>query len=610
MKSKSLGFRLVFGGIVLVLLSLVIVGTDSYLSISGSLEKIAGIQSTQNAKSLAGMVQVFLEEELRIMSEISVRQTFVEAAEKASSGRAEEAKNEIAAAQRDLVAIHKKVGKNYESFFLTDSKGIIFVNHHGTSVSMNLGDRDYFLAAKAGKAAVGEVIISKQTGHPVMPMAVPLHGRSGEFVGAVVVAADVSVLCDKVTSLKLGKTGFASMLNKKGLIIAHPKKDLVLKADVSKEVGMEKIAAKMIGQQSGSEVYTYKGVKKVAGFAPVEMTGWSIFVAQDWDELLADAYAVRNRVLIVAVVLLLLAIIGITYFSRSITRPIEKVITGLTDASDQVAAASAQVASSSQSLAEGTSEQAASLEETSSSMEEMSSMTKQNADNAGQARSLMAEVKRIVAQVEDQMTQMNGAIQEVTKSSEETEKIIKTIDEIAFQTNLLALNAAVEAARAGEAGAGFAVVAEEVRNLALRAAEAAKNTSNLIENTIVTVRKSRDLTQRTQEAFKENVSISDKVRNLVDEIAAASQEQAHGIGQVSIAISEMDKIVQQSAATAEESASASEEMSGQAAQMKTYVEELVDVIGGTASHKGRGNDIPPVSGGIPSLLEKIPRLGR
>jgi len=180
---------------------------------------------------------------------------------------------------------------------------------------------------------------------------------------------------------------------------------------------------------------------------------------------------------------------------------------------------------------------------------------------------------------------MATAIQDVTKSSEETGKIIKTIDEIAFQTNLLALNAAVEAARAGEAGAGFAVVAGEVRNLAMRSAEAAKNTSELIENTIVTVKRSRELTEQTRVAFKENMAIAGKVGQLIDEVAAASHEQAQGIGQIGKAVAEMDKVVQQTAANAEESASSSEEMNAQSTQMKNHVFTLVQIIEG----KSNGN---------------------
>jgi methyl-accepting chemotaxis protein len=285
-------------------------------------------------------------------------------------------------------------------------------------------------------------------------------------------------------------------------------------------------------------------------------------------------------ILILGIAAVVLGSLIALFITRSITRPINHVVSGLREASNQVAQASAEVTSSSQSLAEGTSEQAASLEETSASLEEITSMTKQNADNASHAKTLMAEVRKIVDRVDGHVNTMASAIHEVTKSSEETGKIVKTIDEIAFQTNLLALNAAVEAARAGEAGAGFAVVADEVRNLAMRAAEAAKSTSSLIENTIATVKKSRDLTQQTQEAFKENVEIAGKIGNLIDEIAAASQEQAKGIDQVSLAVSEMDKVVSQSAAIAEESASAAAQMSSQAEYLKTYVVELATVVDG------------------------------
>jgi methyl-accepting chemotaxis protein len=206
-------------------------------------------------------------------------------------------------------------------------------------------------------------------------------------------------------------------------------------------------------------------------------------------------------------------------------------------------------------------------------------MTKQNANNANQAKAMMAETQQIVEKVDSHMNKMAGAIVEITKTSEETGKIIKTIDEIAFQTNLLALNAAVEAARAGEAGAGFAVVADEVRNLALRAAEAARNTNSLIDNTIKAVKQGNELTQATQEAFRENVAVAAKVGQLIDEIASASEDQAQGIDQISKTIMEMDKVTQQTAASAEESASASEELISQAEQMRSYVGDLAAAVG-------------------------------
>lgn len=275
------------------------------------------------------------------------------------------------------------------------------------------------------------------------------------------------------------------------------------------------------------------------------------------------------------------------YLSFSITRVLKRITSGLNDGSEQVASAAGEVSSASQSLAEGASQQAASIEETSSSLEEMSSMTKQNADNARQADSLMKQTNLVVNKANASMNQLTASMKEITKASEETSKIIKTIDEIAFQTNLLALNAAVEAARAGEAGAGFAVVADEVRNLALRAAEAAKNTALLIEGTVKKVSDGSMLVKTTNDAFTEVAQNAEKVGELVGEIAAASSEQAQGIEQVNIAVTEMDKVTQQNAANAEESASASEELNAQAEELKGFVSELLEMVEGSSNASAR-----------------------
>jgi methyl-accepting chemotaxis protein len=198
---------------------------------------------------------------------------------------------------------------------------------------------------------------------------------------------------------------------------------------------------------------------------------------------------------------------------------------------------------------------------------------------------LMKDSRQMVEQANGSMTKLTESMDDISKASDETSKIIKTIDEIAFQTNLLALNAAVEAARAGEAGAGFAVVANEVRNLAMRAADAARNTSALIEGTVKKVKEGSELVGRTNEAFSEVSSSAAKVADLVSEIAAASTEQAQGIDQINKAVAEMDKVTQQNAANAEESASASEEMNAQAEQMKGVAAELLAIVGGDLEAK-------------------------
>lgn len=278
-------------------------------------------------------------------------------------------------------------------------------------------------------------------------------------------------------------------------------------------------------------------------------------------------------------VAIFLGIIAGWFIIAHITRSVGVIIQGLTDASAQVAAAANQVSASSQQLANGASEQAAGIEETSSSLEEFSSMTKQNAGNAGQANTIMDETAQVVVSANESMKQLTASMEDISKSSSETQKIIKTIDEIAFQTNLLALNAAVEAARAGEAGAGFAVVADEVRNLAMRAADAAKNTSNLIEGSVKKIENGTMLVRGTAEAFEKLQEGSTKASELVNNIASASDQQATGIDQINNAVAEMDKVVQGNAANAEESASAAEELNAQAETMKGFVEELVELVG-------------------------------
>ncbi len=297
-------------------------------------------------------------------------------------------------------------------------------------------------------------------------------------------------------------------------------------------------------------------------------------------EAVSSLSAASTVMIIGLIAALAVGVIAAFTITRSITRPINLIISGLNDGSNQVASASGQVSASSQAMAEGASEQAASIEETSSSMEEMSSMTKKNAENAGTADGLMKDANHVVTTANESMDKLTRSMSDISKASEETSKIIKTIDEIAFQTNLLALNAAVEAARAGEAGAGFAVVADEVRNLAMRAAEAAKNTAELIEGTVKKVNDGSQLVSVTNDAFSQVVDSSAKVGALIAEISEASKEQSNGIDQVNIAITEMDKVVQQNAANAEESASASEEMNAQAEQLKDYVTDLVMLVTG------------------------------
>jgi methyl-accepting chemotaxis protein/methyl-accepting chemotaxis protein-1 (serine sensor receptor) len=300
----------------------------------------------------------------------------------------------------------------------------------------------------------------------------------------------------------------------------------------------------------------------------------------------ADASSLASRSMVITLllccVLMAVAVVA-AIVVRGIVRTLTKAISGLSEGAGQVASAASQVSSSSQSLAQGASEQAASLEETSASSEEVNSMAKKNSENSRSAADLVMQSQAKFVQTNQSLDQMVVAMGEINAQSDKISKIIKTIDEIAFQTNILALNAAVEAARAGEAGMGFAVVADVVRNLAQRCAQAAKDTASLIEESIAKSNDGKVKVDQVAGVIRAITEEAAKIKTLVDEVNLGSQEQARGIEQIGKAISQMEVVTQKNAASAEEGASAAEELNAQSESLREIVERLTVMVNGSGT---------------------------
>jgi methyl-accepting chemotaxis protein len=459
------------------------------------------------------------------------------------------------------------------------------------------GAGDYYLLARnSGKETIVEPYVYKVNNKEVLmtSLVVPIVVENS-IVGVAGVDVQLDRLQELVTRIKPYGTGVTAVFANQGTVAASfdPKRIGKQMREVEADMAGEHLKpfadAVKTGREYNFTVYASAMdsdlfIQTVPFSIGKAETPWAFAVGIPMKSVMAEPRRAVFLAIIVGCVGFLILAAAILWIALGVSEPIRRISERMNKSAQEVASAAGQVSSSGQSLAQGASDQAAAIEETSASLEEMSSMIKQNADHAGQADSLMHETKQVVSQANGSMKQLNTSMEEISRASEETSKIIKTIDEIAFQTNLLALNAAVEAARAGEAGAGFAVVADEVRNLAMRAADAAKNTATLIEETVKKVKDGADLTTKTALNFVQVEKSSEKVGELVGEISAASNEQAHGIDQTNEAVAEMDKVVQQNAANAEESASAGEQLNAQAEEMKFMVEELASMV--TGSRKG------------------------
>lgn len=433
----------------------------------------------------------------------------------------------------------------------------------------------------------------------------PFHDSNGKTIGVWTnrVSLDLinSILEDSYSNLRdIGyQTAELTLLNRHGKVISEldPSQNkgvnqvimdpqVVLNLNLA-QAGVE-VAKQAVNGESGAtfSFHTRKEIEQVAGFAHSKGAlgyaglGWNMLVRIDKAEVMGAFDRLNLEILAIFLLAAVVAPFFAWRLSGKISQPLQALSHELTKTADATRNASGIVNQNAKDLAHGATEQAANVEETSASAEELSSMTAQNSENVSKALSKASEASVIVDSSNQQLKALSNAMSEISKASDDTKNIIKTIDEIAFQTNILALNAAVEAARAGEAGAGFAIVADEVRNLAQRAAQAAQNTSTLIDQNIDKIKQGSHSLEQTNTGFARLVVATNEISQIMADIDEASRQQSQGLSQINTAVSQISTVTQQNASSSEETASAASELDSQAEALGRVANQLKVIIEG------------------------------
>jgi methyl-accepting chemotaxis protein len=490
----------------------------------------------------------------------------------------------------------RQLCKEYPFFvemMLVDEHGNVLASSSANKVMASSVDKP-FAPNQTGlscfqKALAGEIGLSKPFRHakakgPAVKMVAPFKNTQGEVTGALAAVLDLNYFSEKfIMPVKVGANGYLYITDANGIMLAHPNRELLLTEEITKyDFGRQ-----MVNQKNGYLEYQWQGLEKVAAFNREPSAGWIVTACTNDKDLLAAAKKVGALNAVFGTMVIAFAIVLCWLVARSITKPINRIVTRLHQGAGSVASAADQVSGASVELAQGAGEQAAALQHSSASLEQITSLTQRNAESSQEADRLVAEADQAIEQAAAAVAEMAATMDVVKVASGKMANIVAQIDEIAFQTNLLALNAAVEAARAGEAGAGFSVVADEVRSLAGRAAQASAATAELIKANQDSTSNGADLANKAKAAVERVEESSGKVMALVKEIAMASSEQSQGLGAVNQAVAEIDRVTQNSAAGAQESASAAEALLSQARMLRELVEDLTGLVGGGNGRRGK-----------------------
>jgi methyl-accepting chemotaxis protein len=618
MNVSSIRFKLIVGGILIVFAPLAVSGYVAKSNSAKAVTHYSKANAQSIAEGLAMQVAATLEGELKFAASFAGRTQVKLAAEAVSSKGIEGAGEAVALIRKDMQKRFEQLRATYDFIVLTDASGTIYssaaVNEDEVK-NLALAQHPLFQEAKTTKKAVsGEVTRSKGNNDVEMLLCAPVYADSGAFLGVFGAMMKMSVLADLVTAKKIGTTGYCFMSSASGIIIAHPDTKNVLQLDLKTLKGMEEINKSMMAGTIGAESYVYKGIDKVAGYAPVKIKGWSIAATQNAEEFLASVVSLQNTIALITLVSIALAGVLIFIAATAIIRPINKAIDGLKDIaqgegdltmrlavttkdevgelakwfnvfieklqgiigriSDNARAVNSSISELStvaadlsknaedtsgraNNVATAAEEMSANLNSVAAAMEESTTNTNMVASAAEEMTTTISQIAQnaerahaISEQAVQQATHTSDKVAELGLAAQAISKVTEAITEISEQTNLLALNATIEAARAGEAGKGFAVVANEIKELAKQTAAATMDIKKQIEGVQATTKSTVSEIDQISKIINSVNEIVATISTAVGEQSAATGEIANNIAQASQGLGEVNENVNQSSAVA------------------------------------------------------------